>query len=51
MNTATEQLEQLSQLLQGLREGRARLETLCDHASAAALRQALPRSFRWCSTS
>jgi len=45
MNTATEQLEQLSQLLQGLREGRARLETLCEHASAAALRQALPPQF------
>lgn len=45
MNTATEQLEQLSQLLQGLREGRARLETLCDHALAAALRQALPPQF------
>ena len=45
MNTATEQLEQLSQLLQGLREGRARLETLCSLASASELRQALPPQF------
>ncbi len=45
MNRATEQLEQLAQLLQGLREGRARLETLYEHASAAELRQALPPQF------
>lgn len=45
MNAANEQLEQLSQLLQGLREGRARLETLCELASAAELRQALPQQF------
>ena len=45
MNPATEQLEQLTQVLQGLRDGRARLETLCEHASAAELRQALPPQF------
>ena len=45
MTPATDQLEQLAQLLQGLREGRARLETLCEHASAAELRQALPPQF------
>lgn len=45
MNSATEQLEQLAQLLQGLRAGGARLETLCDHAAAPELRQALPPQF------